>query len=62
MRRVVVFFCLALVRRFARNTHTYLDLDAGANFDRQIVVRNLRRPRAGNLVAGHPGRPDSLEP
>ena len=40
---------------FARNTHTYLDLDAGADFDRQIVVkvnvarvlqRELRR-RAG---------------
>ena len=38
---------------FARNTHTYLDLDAGADFDRQIVVkinigdvlaRELRRP------------------
>jgi DNA repair photolyase len=24
---------------FARNTHTYLDLDAGADFDRQIVVK-----------------------
>ena len=39
---------------FARNTHTYLDLDAGADFDRQIVVktniaevlrRELARPR-----------------
>ena len=39
---------------FARNTHTYLDLDAGADFDRQIVVkvnvarvleRELRAPR-----------------
>ena len=38
---------------FARNTHTYLDLDAGQDFDRQIVVkinigdvlaRELRRP------------------
>jgi DNA repair photolyase len=38
---------------FARNTHTYLDLDAGADFDRQIIVkinigdvlaRELRRP------------------
>ena len=38
---------------FARNTHTYLDLDAGDDFDRQIVVkiniadvlaRELRRP------------------
>ena len=39
---------------FARNTHTYLDLDAGADFDGQIVVkvnaarvlqRELRSPR-----------------
>ena len=39
---------------FARNTHTYLDLDAGADFDSQIVVkvnvarvleRELRSPR-----------------
>lgn len=39
---------------FARNTHTYLDLDAGADFDREIVVktnvarvleRELRSPR-----------------
>jgi DNA repair photolyase len=39
---------------FARNTHTYLDLDAGADFDHQIVVkvnvarvleRELRSPR-----------------
>ncbi|GAA2554472.1 intein-containing Rv2578c family radical SAM protein [Pseudonocardia hydrocarbonoxydans] len=39
---------------FARGTHTYLDLDAGADFDSQIVVkvnvgrvldRELRRPR-----------------
>jgi len=38
---------------FARNTHTYLDMDAGADFDSQIVVkvnvarvleRELRRP------------------
>ena len=38
---------------FARNTHTYLDLDAGEDFDRQIIVkinigdvlaRELRRP------------------
>lgn len=41
---------------FARNTHTYLDLDAGDDFDRQVVVkvniarvleRELRRPRWG---------------
>ena len=39
---------------FARNTHTYLDLDAGADFDRELVVkvnvarvldRELRAPR-----------------
>ena len=39
---------------FARNTHTYLELDAGADFDSQIVVkvniarvldRELRAPR-----------------
>src|SRR4029450_11427838 len=24
---------------FARNTHTYLDLDAGEDFDRQIIVK-----------------------
>jgi DNA repair photolyase len=41
---------------FARNTHTYLELDAGADFDSQIVVkvnvarvleRELRAPRWG---------------
>jgi DNA repair photolyase len=41
---------------FARNTHTYLDLDAGADFDSQIIVkvnvarvleRELRSPRWG---------------
>ena len=46
---------------FARNTHTYLDIDAGADFDRQIVVkvnvarvlrRELRSPRwSGEPVA-----------
>jgi DNA repair photolyase len=44
----------ACVYCFARNTHTYLDLDAGADFDREIVVkinlaevlgRELARPR-----------------
>jgi len=43
----------ACVYCFARNTHTYLDLDSGDDFDRQIVVkvnvvevlaRELRRP------------------
>lgn len=29
----------ACVYCFARNTHTYLDLDAGADFDRQVVVK-----------------------
>src|SRR5690348_15581405 len=46
---------------FARNTHTYLDLDAGHDFDSKIVVkvnaaeltrRELARPRwAGEHVA-----------
>ncbi|WP_433536898.1 intein-containing Rv2578c family radical SAM protein [Micromonospora sp. CA-249363] len=31
---------------FARNTHTYLDLDAGADFDRQVIVK----VNAGELV------------
>ncbi|WP_422745192.1 intein-containing Rv2578c family radical SAM protein [Micromonospora sp. WMMD754] len=31
---------------FARNTHTYLDLDAGADFDRKVVVK----VNAGELV------------
>jgi DNA repair photolyase len=44
----------ACVYCFARNTHTYLDLDAGTDFDRQIIVkvnvarlleRELRAPR-----------------
>jgi DNA repair photolyase len=29
----------ACVYCFARNTHTYLDLDAGADFDRKVVVK-----------------------
>jgi DNA repair photolyase len=37
---------------FARNTHTYLDLDAGADFDRQIVVKvNVARVLARELRA-----------
>ena len=36
---------------FARNTHTYLDLDAGADFDRQIVVKvNVAGCRARTAV------------
>ncbi|MEO6881625.1 MAG: radical SAM protein, partial [Mycobacteriaceae bacterium] len=44
----------ACVYCFARNTHTYLDLDVGADFDSQVVVkvnaaevlaRQLRPPR-----------------
>ncbi|WBB65158.1 intein-containing Rv2578c family radical SAM protein [Micromonospora sp. WMMD812] len=31
---------------FARNTHTYLDLDAGADFDRKVIVK----VNAGDLV------------
>ena len=51
----------ACVYCFARNTHTYLELDAGADFDSQIVVkvnvarvleRELRSPKwAGEPVA-----------
>src|SRR5438046_1444624 len=51
----------ACVYCFARNTHTYLDLDAGHDFDSKIVVkvnaaeltrRELARPRwAGEHVA-----------
>ncbi|WP_433531179.1 Rv2578c family radical SAM protein [Micromonospora sp. CA-263727] len=36
----------ACVYCFARNTHTYLDLDAGADFDRQVIVK----VNAGELV------------
>jgi DNA repair photolyase len=37
---------------FARNTHTYLDLDAGDDFDRQIVVKvNVGRVLAHELSA-----------
>lgn len=44
---------------FARNTHTYLDLDAGADFDRQIVVKVnagdlLRRELAAPKWRGEP--------
>ena len=41
---------------FARNTHTYLDLDAGHDFDSQIVVKiniaEVLRPRAGPAAVG----------
>ncbi|MBX7269276.1 Rv2578c family radical SAM protein [Micromonospora sp. Llam7] len=36
----------ACVYCFARNTHTYLDFDSGADFDRQVVVK----VNAGELV------------
>jgi DNA repair photolyase len=40
----------ACVYCFARRTHTYLDLDAGADFDRQIVVKvNVARVLAREL-------------
>jgi DNA repair photolyase len=47
----------ACVYCFARNTHTYLDLDAGLDFDRQIVVKVnapevLRRDLAAPKWAG----------
>ncbi len=45
---------------FARNTHTYLDLDAGHDFDTKVVVKvNARRaaaPGAGRADSG-PGAP-----
>lgn len=42
---------------FARNTHTYLDMDAGADFDRQIVVKvNVARVLARELRAPRWGR------
>ncbi len=51
----------ACVYCFARNTHTYLDLDAGLDFDRRVVVkvnagellrRELAKPRwAGESIA-----------
>ncbi len=38
---------------FARNTHTYLDLDAGADFDSQIVVKvNVAQVLARELARG----------
>lgn len=44
---------------FARNTHTYLDFDAGDDFDRQVVVKVnapevLRRELAAPGWGGHP--------
>ena len=46
----------ACVYCFARNTHTYLDLDAGHDFDTKIVVKvNAARaaaPRAGRAALG----------
>jgi len=44
---------------FARNTHTYLDLDSGADFDRQIIVKVnvadvLRRELARPSWGRHP--------
>jgi DNA repair photolyase len=37
---------------FARNTHTYLDLDAGEDFDRQVVVKvNVARVLRRELAA-----------
>ena len=42
----------AWARCFARNTHTYLDLDAGADFDHQIVVKvNVARVLERELAA-----------
>ena len=51
----------ACVYCFARNTHTYLDLDAGRDFDTQIVVKVnagelLRRELAAPTLAGRAHR------
>jgi DNA repair photolyase len=43
----------ACVYCFARNTHTYLDLDAGADFDSQIVVK----VNVGRVLAREVARP-----
>ena len=47
----------ACVYCFARNTHTYLDLDAGADFDRKVIVKVnagelVRRELAAPTLAG----------
>jgi len=45
---------------FARNTHTYLDLDAGSDFDSQIVVKvNVAEVLARELGSGR-GRRDHV--
>ena len=49
----------ACVYCFARNSHTYLDLDPGADFDRRVVVKVnagelLRRELAAPRWGGHP--------
>lgn len=54
---------------FARNTHTYLGLDAGADVDRRVIVKTnagelLRRElaapswRGGQIAMGTPRPPD----
>ena len=52
----------ACVYCFARNTHTYLDLDAGQDFDSKIVVKvnapELAPPRAGRAAVGGRARRD----
>ncbi len=46
----------ACIYCFARGTHEYLDLDAGADFDSQIVVidRHAVRPTPSQRVARAP--------
>jgi len=49
----------ACVYCFARNTHTYLDLDAGEDFNRKVIVKVnagelLRRELAAPRWGGHP--------
>src|SRR5690606_20071769 len=44
----------ACVYCFARHSHTYLDLDAGADFDRRVIVKI----NAGELLRRELARPD----
>ncbi len=49
----------ACVYCFARNTHTYLDLDAGADFDSKVVVKvNAAELLRRELAAPRHQRPD----
>lgn len=48
----------ACVYCFARNTHTYLGLNAGADFDRRVIVKLLQPPHR----IPRPALPDSSAP